>query len=71
MKNIITLQLWEFVPSWATWYFGATMLKYSLGEENIQNDSGKKVIIFGGYVDDHSEEKCSCEHVFTSEWLPR
>ena len=31
---------------------------------HIQNDSGGKVIIFGG-------EKNSYEHVASSEWLPR
>jgi hypothetical protein len=50
MKNVVTLHLWEFVPSWAEWCFGATILKYSFGEENIQNDSGGKFNILGGYI---------------------
>jgi len=35
MKNIITLQLWEFVPSWAAWCFGATILNYSFGKKKL------------------------------------
>lgn len=46
-------------------------LEYPFGEENIQNDSGGKFNILGGYSVGYCEEKFSCEHVFTSEWLPR
>ena len=59
------------MPSWAAWCFGATILKYSFGEENIQNDSGGKFNILGGYIVGYCEEKSSREHVFTSEWLSR
>jgi hypothetical protein len=59
------------VPSWAAWCFGATILEYFFGEENIQNNSGRKVSILGGFIVGHYKEKGLCEHLCTSEWLPR
>jgi hypothetical protein len=57
LKNIIALQLWEFVPSWAARCFEATILKYSFDEENIQNNSRGKFSILGGYSVGYCEEK--------------
>ena len=57
MNNIITLHIREFVPSWAVWCVGATILMYSFGEENVRNDSGGNVSVLGDFSIGYCEEK--------------
>jgi hypothetical protein len=63
MKNIITPQLWEFVPSWTIRCFVAIVLTYSFGKKNYTEWFGRKGQYFGRLYCGSLWGKSSCEHV--------